>query len=203
MREYLSAILRKMEENDIDLPSLIANLIELAIIWYLGRFIQADKTLVTVVILVFEFARMTIGKALHYISWWKCAASGFMSILSLIALSVFDPIIAVMVSVFGAFILSGHANLKDITFFTPPGQSKYQDEMDFVTANPHNHALLEFESKLSKDKDQTAYLVYTSIFKRREPWRVPAEQLQVESYVLKPVVERVAFTIRMMCDIWA
>lgn len=185
------------------LPSIVFNIAEMAIIWLCGLLLKLDSPYIILVVLSFCTTRFMIGKQMHYRQWQKCLLWSTLVFLSLFVLAKAGIVHSALMSIFCALILSNRADIRDMFMFAwkPAGQSKYQTEMDYVIENPNNHAVLKFESKLKNDPNKLDYAVYSYIFKQRLSWGATAELLNLETYQLTPIVDRLAFSLGMLCDI--
>lgn len=183
------------------LPSIIFNLGECIVIFLGGLLLKLDVNVITIVVLAFIIARLAIGEPKHYKSWKWCLLWTTIIFMSLFLVGKVDVVIASMIAAFNALIISGKADIKDVFQWKPRQPSKYQKELDYVKYNPSAKCLVELETKLKQEDDTFTYLCYKYIFKDNCTWQRAAELLDTDTARLAPIVDKIAFTIRMFCKI--
>lgn len=104
-------------------------------------------------------------------------------------------VLGMILIAFASLVLSG------IFYWKPKGASNHQKEIDYVKYNPISPDLTTFENKLKSDGDNLTYMTYEYIFKQGLSWEQAASRLQIETPRLTPIVEKVAFGIRLSCRI--
>lgn len=183
------------------LPSIIFNIGEFLIIFLCGFLLKLDLRSVTIIVLSFIVAHLAIGKPKHYKAWQLCLLWTTLVFISLLIVGKADIILASLIAIFNALIVSGRADIKDMFQWTPRNESKYQKELDFVKYNPSAKSLIEFETMLKQEDDTLTYLCYKYIFKDGKSWQKTAEMLDTDTNRLTPIVDKLAFTIRIFCKI--
>lgn len=183
------------------LPGILFNVAEFAIIWLLGVWIGICHEHVLLILMAFILMRMTIGKPMHYKMWQKCLIASLLIFLSLFIVAKAHFLIALIMAIFTALILSKHADVRDMFMWKPRSESRFRAEMDYVQAHELYPAFIEFENRLESDKDQIAFTVYKQIFKQNLSWEQVADNLSIDTQRLTPIVERIAFSLRLHFDI--
>lgn len=175
------------------------NIAETLIVFLCGVGLQIQITQIIYIVLVFVISRFVFGEPKHYKSWQKCLIWSTLIFLSLFILANANIAVSILLAVFGALILSGKGDIKDVFQWQPKGQSKYQKEIDFVKYNPINEDLIAFENRLKSDNDNFTYMCYLYIFKEGMSWEKTANELMTETYKLTSIIDKIAFGIRLSC----
>ena len=76
-----------MEKIKYYLPSIIFNVAELSVIFLAGKLLGLTLGEMLLILTVFVMIRMTVGKAMHYKSPYKCAIWSLLVFLSLFVLT--------------------------------------------------------------------------------------------------------------------
>lgn len=181
--------------------SIVFNVAEIAIIFLLGSLLDLEYSYRIYVMATWTAARLLIGKPKHYKAWQKCLIWTALLFLSLFVIAKAEFLLSIVASAFCAFILSNRADINEVFMWKPKGESKYQKEIEYVKYNPISADLISFEDRLKRDNDNLSVMCYEYIFKQGKSWQEAANDLDTETYKLAPIVERVAFGIRLSCKI--
>lgn len=183
------------------LPSIVFNVAEVLIIYLIGLALSIEPSYCIFIMLTWTIARLLIGKPKHYKAWQKCLIWTTLLFLSLFVVARTELLLSIIMSAFCALIMSGRADIKDAFMWKPKGESKYQREIEYVKYNPIAQDLIAFEDRLQRDNDNLSLMCYEYIFKQGRSWQEAANDLDTETYKLAPVVEKIAFGIRLSCKI--
>lgn len=157
------------------------------------------------IFMTFFIASLLIGGKMHFRPWYQCMFWSCHLLIGCCYLYSEDIYLCYLLCILFAYLLSHKADLKDTDFrisqWKPRNQSKYQKELDYVKYNPISPDLIAFESRLESENDNFTFMCYRYIFKQGMSWDRAAEELQIESKRLCPVIDKIAFGIRLACHI--
>ena len=181
------------------LPSILFNLGEVLVILLGGLLLQLDIKYIAIIVLSFIIGRLVIGEPKHYKAWQLCLLWTTVIFMTLFLVGKIDIVIASLIAIFNALIISGRADISDIFQWKQKKVSKYEKELEYVKYNPQR--LAEFENILESENDNFTFLVYKYIFKERMTWQETADKLETGTNRLDPTVDKIAFAIRIYCKI--
>ena len=95
-----------MEKIRRNLPTLIFNLAETAIIILSGIALELPIRYILLVMLTFMISRGCFGKALHFRTWYRCLVWSLLIMLSLFVLLRIDLVLSIIFAIFAAFIMT-------------------------------------------------------------------------------------------------
>lgn len=179
-------------------PSIVFNVGEMVIIILLGLWLNVDINIIVLIIFCFVIPRLLLGEPKHYKSWQLCLIWTTAAFLSMFVLTKAGIFISIIMTITFAIAVSGKSDYVDLFLWKP--RSKYHKEIEFVKYNPLNENLTKFEEQL-KAYDNLTYLCYLYIFKERLSWEKTAEKLDTETQRLTPIVDKIAFGLRVSCHI--
>lgn len=183
------------------LPTLIFNLAETAIIFLSGVALKLDIRYIIILMLTFMISRGLFGKALHFKTWYRCLVWSTLIMLSIFVLLKVDLVISILFAIFGAFIMTGKSNIKDMYLWNTDGSpSKYADIVEYVKYHSFDDRLIEFEQKLEA-MDSVEYLVYKYRFKEEKTFSEISDLLDMDNPRIVERLDKVAFAIRIYCKI--
>ena len=178
---------------------IIFNLVEMLVVYLIGRLLNIPNEFIFILMLVFFIIRMTLGRPLHYKSPYRCFIMSMLVFLSLFVLFHVNLYVSILVTIFDAFILTGKANIDDM-FMWSGKNSKYQDIFDFIKYNPYNKKLLDFEKALS-EQDNLSYLIYKYRFKDRLTFEEISKKLDIDNPRISEIQDNIAFAFRVTMQI--
>lgn len=178
---------------------IIFNLVEMLVVYLIGRLLNIPNEFIFILMLVFFIIRMTLGRPLHYKSPYRCFIMSMLVFLSLFVLFHVNLYVSILVTIFDAFILTGKANIDDM-FMWSGKSSKYQDIFDFIKYNPYNKKLLDFEKALS-EQDNLSYLIYKYRFKDRLTFEEISKKLDIDNPRISEIQDNIAFAFRVTMQI--
>ena len=121
--------------------------------------------------------------------------------LSLFVLFKVDLVVSIMFAIFSAFIMTGKSNINDMYLWNNHNEpSKYQDVIDYIKYHELDDKLLEFEEKIKK-RDSLEYQIYKYRFKEGKTFGEITELLDIESPKIVIYLDKLAFAIRLYCNI--
>ena len=180
--------------------SLVFNINETIIIFLLGLVLKIEVPNVILIMLIFLISRGFFGKALHFKTWYRCLTWSTLIMLSLFTSYKQDILMCYVFAIFSALIMTGKANLKDVYLWSKSKCSKYQDIIDYIKNNEASKSLLEFENKI-KTRDGVDYLIYKYKFKENKTFKELSEILDMENPRIVEHLDKIAFAIRIYCEI--
>lgn len=184
------------------MPVIAFNVGELLLVALSGIGLGISLTHIVLVVLAFIAVRFSAGGAMHYKSWKLCLVWSLVVFLSMFVIANVDLLLSIVLAAFCAVILSNRANISDMFMWKAKSQpGRYHNEISFVQNNQDSPELAEFEARLKADEDTMAYVCYTYIFKQGRSWDKTAQELDTDTPRLAPVVERIAFALRMVCKL--
>lgn len=174
----------------------IAEIVTLLII---GRLLDISYVYIVYVMAIFFLGRTLLGKPMHYKSWQKCFIWTTLVFTSMFTLLKIDLFLAILVTLFAGFVLTGRANLTDL-FMWKGKTTKYQDIIDYIKYHPLSDNLVQFEENVKKQDDVT-YLIYKYRFKDELSFSEISERLQMDTQRITEYLDKIAFAIRLYCKI--
>lgn len=102
-------------------------------------------------------------------------------------------------SVFFSIILSSKGNIEDM-FMWKGKNTNYADVEEYIKYNEYDTKLIEFENKL-KEQTGIEYLLYKYRFKQQLSYSQISEKLDIETPRIAEKLEKIAFAIRIYCQI--
>ena len=188
-----------MNENKVlrFISVLIFNIAEVIVVFLLGKLFGIDTNIVISIMLSFILFKFIFKKTKHYKSIYTCFIWTILVFLSLFLLSSLSMINILMFTAFTAFIVSGKADISDITMWKNNGEpSKYQDVVDYIKYHPMDKDLMDFEETL-KRQDSLLYLVYKYRFKDQLTFKEIEEKIDVSDKRITEMLDKIAFAMRM------
>lgn len=168
------------------LEKVLATLVELiefiiiSVVAY--KFLNTDIIDIIIILLTFFISRFEIGSAGHYKivsyfdgGWRRCFFWTASLILSLCLVSKLGIIIGVLFTIFTSYIISGRANIRDISLGWKGTASKYDALRDLVAISPNNPIILEHEEYWRKNYP-VRYEIFKMYFRERRTYEYIAEQ---------------------------
>ena len=190
-----------MEKVRNILSTIVFNITETVLILLVGLALNLDIKLVIMIMLTFMISRGFFGKALHFKTWYRCLIWSLLIMMSLFVLLKVDLVLSILFAVFSAFIMTGKSNIKDMYLWNNHNEpSKYQDVMDFIKYHSLDDKLLEFEEKIKK-RDSLEYQIYKYRFKDYKTFGEISELLDMETSKIVIYLDKIAFAIRLYCNI--
>lgn len=169
--------------------------------YLIGVYLLIPKEFVIFNILMFITIRLSTPMPMHYKSPYRCFVATLTLFLSMFVVFHIHIAVCIIITILSVIIISGKANIKDSFMWQAKGQSKHQKEIDFVKYNLINPDLIAFENRLKSDGDNLAYMCYQYIFKDRKSWEETSILLQTETQRLTPIIDKIAFGLRISCKI--
>ena len=188
-----------MDENKVlrFISVLIFNIAEVIVVFLLGKLFGIDTNIVISIMLSFILFKFIFKKTKHYKSIYTCFIWTILVFLSLFLLSSLSMINILMFTAFTAFIVSGKADISDITMWKNNGEpSKYQDVVDYIKYHPMDKDLMDFEETL-KRQDSLLYLVYKYRFKDQLTFKEIEEKIDVSDKRITEMLDKIAFAMRI------
>lgn len=190
-----------MEKVRNILSTIVFNIAETVLILLVGLALNLDIKLVIMIMLTFMISRGFFGKALHFKTWYRCLIWSLLIMMSLFVLLKVDLVLSILFAIFSAFIMTGKSNIKDMYLWNNHNEpSKYQDVMDFIKYHSLDDKLLEFEEKIKK-RDSLEYQIYKYRFKDCKTFGEISELLDMETSKIVIYLDKIAFAIRLYCNI--
>lgn len=189
-----------MEKYKYFLGSLIFNIAETVLIFLIGKLLDLPIKEIIIVMLSFTISRGCFGNALHFKDWYRCLVWSALILLSLFLILKVDLTISILFTIFGAFIMTGKSNIKDMYLWDNNKPSKYSDIEEFIKYHEYDDELIEFENKVKK-QDSKTYLIYKYRFKENKSFGEISELLKIPTNRLTEELDKVAFSLRIYCKI--
>ena len=192
-------MIKKIDKAFVE--SIIFNLVETALIILSGLALNISLKYLLTVMLVFLISRGLFRETFHFKTWYRCLIWSSLTMVSLFVILKVDFILAVLFAIFGAFIMTGRANVNDMYMWKNKEEpSKYQDIMDYIKCNELNGRLIEFEQKL-RDRNTVEYSVYKYRFRECKTFSEISELLNIDNPRIVEYLDKIAFAIRLYCGI--
>ena len=134
--------------------SFLFNLSELVLILISGYFLGLSTIEIVIVVLLFCSVRMITKSAMHYKSWKKCLCWSLLLVTSLFILVKVNILIAIIMTIFSALIISEKGNINDCFMYQDKKEEgKYRELKQYVEKNKNTEEIKEGENKqFSKEK---------------------------------------------------
>lgn len=180
------------------LKVLLFNIFEIISVFIIGISLKIKSDYIIAVVLLFPVSRFIFKKPMHYKSPYLCYIITLAIFVSLFLILHVNIIISLIITVFSGYILTDNANICDM-FMWSGRSTQYQDIIDYIKNNSGNK-LKEFEKRLS-EQDTLSYLVYKYRFKDKLSFQKISDMLEMETYKITNVQEKVALTFRVYMNI--
>ena len=181
------------------LPSIIFNIAEISVIILAGKLLGLKLGEMLLILSVFIMIRMTVGKAMHYKSPYKCAIWSLLIFLSLFVLTNVGFGVSIILAIFCAFTLTTRGDINDGLLWKGR-ETKYSDIDEYIKYNSMETKLIEYEEKL-KNQDNLTYLIYKYRFKDKMTFSQMSERLDLENPRIVEKLEQIAFSFRIYFSI--
>jgi len=188
-----------LEWLKLNWKSLIFNICETVVIFLLGFTLNLKINYILIIMLLFMVSRGFFGKTIHFKTWYRCLVWSALIMLSLFVFLKIDLPTSILFAIFSAFLMTGKSNINDMYLWYNK-TSKYQDVIEYIKNNDTNIDLIEFENKI-KTRDEVDYLLYKYKFKECKTFKEINELLDMENPRIVENLDKIAFAIRIYCEI--
>lgn len=182
-----------MNKKYWNLPSIIFNLVETALIFLMAYLLKLCIINTLIILLVFQISRFYFKFPKHYKAWQQCLIWTLIIFTSLFVVAKVDLIIGVLVTIFSAYILSGKADVGDMYMWKNGKPSKYQKLYDYIKYNGLNSELLELENNL-KNYDPQMYMIYKRKFRENKSFEEIRNEFDLENPRINEILDK-AYTL--------
>lgn len=189
-----------MKIDKVFVRILIFNIAETVLIFLIGRLLNLPINFILIVMLTFCISRGFLGKALHFKTWYRCLVWSSLILLSLFLILKIELKLAILFTIFSAFIMTGKSNIQDMYLWKPTKESKYLDIEDFLKYNLASNKLLSFEENLKK-YDEVLFLIYKYRFKDKLSFTEISARLDMDTARIVEKLDQIAIAIRINCAI--
>ena len=189
-----------MKINKVFIRVLIFNIAETILIFLIGRLLNLPINFIIIIMLTFCISRGFLGKALHFKTWYRCLIWSSLILLSLFLILKIELKLAVLFTIFSAFIMTGKSNIQDMYLWKPNRESKYSDIDEYIKYNLASDKLIQFEENLKK-YDEVLYMIYKYRFKENLTFAEMSERLDMENVRIVEKLDQVAIALRINCEI--
>ena len=104
--------------NKEAIQAIIFNIAETVLIFLIGLTLGLNIINILFLMLVFMISRGCFGATLHFKEWYKCVVWSSLILFSMFTILKVSLPISTAFAIFGAFIMTGKANMKDIYLWT-------------------------------------------------------------------------------------
>ncbi len=150
------------------LPSIIFNTVEVSIIFIVGFLLNIPFKDLLVIFMVFVLMRINFGDAMHYKDWKLCMLWSTILFFELFLVTKVGYYIAILVSVFCAYILTKRGNIND-GFMWKGKSSKYDALKQYIVNNPNCEILKQYELYW-KDNYELRYDIFNLYFREQKSY---------------------------------
>lgn len=189
-----------MKINKVFIRVLVFNIAETILIFLIGRLLNLPINFIITIMLTFCISRGFFGKALHFKTWYRCLIWSSLILLSLFLILKIELKIAILFTIFTAFIMTGKSNINDMYLWKPSNKSKYSDIDDFMEENEGCISLINFENKL-KLYDELLYIIYKYRFKEKLTFSDMSEKLEMANARIVEKLDQIALAFRINFEI--
>lgn len=139
-----------MKINKEAIQAIVFNIAETVLIFLIGLTLKLDIINILILMFVFMISRGCFSTTLHFKEWYKCLIWSSLILFSLFTILKVSLPISIVFTIFGAFIMTGRANWKDMYLWT--GKiSKYDALKNFIAVSPNHPIILEHEEYWRKN----------------------------------------------------
>lgn len=128
-----------------NVASILFNIIETIIIIFCAYKYEIGLKSTLIVFFCFQISKGLFKKQKHYKKWQDCLIWSTILVLSMFLVSKTDAIVGGLSAIFGAYIISTKADIKDMYMWSGKA-SKYDPLRDFVGISPNNPIILDYEN---------------------------------------------------------
>lgn len=189
-----------MKINKVFVRVLIFNIAETILIFLIGRLLSLPINFILIVMLTFCISRGFLGKALHFKTWYRCLVWSSLILLSLFLILKIELKLAILFTIFSAFIMTGKSNIQDMYLWKSIKESKYADIDEYIKFNLASNNLLNFEENLKK-YDEVLFLIYKYRFKDKLTFAEMSERLDIDTARIVEKLDQIAIAMRISCNI--
>lgn len=107
-----------MKVNKEAIQAIIFNIAETVLIFLIGLTLGLNIINILFLMLVFMISRGCFGATLHFKEWYKCVVWSSLILFSMFTILKVSLPISIAFAVFGAFIMTGRANMNDMYLWT-------------------------------------------------------------------------------------
>ena len=179
---------------------LAFNIAETILIFLLGRLLDLPNNFILVIMLTFLISRGFFGEALHFKAWYRCLVWSSLILLSLFLVLKIEIKLAVLFTIFSAFIMTGKSNINDMYLWKANNESKYSDIDEYIKYHLLSNELMDFEDNL-KRRDDLLYLIYKYRFRDNLTFKEMSEKLEMDNARIVENLDQIALAIRIKCRI--
>ena len=171
-----------MEKRYWNVPSIIFNVFETLMLILCAYLLELTIVEILLIFLTFEISRFYFKFPKHYKKWQQCLIWTLLIFTSLFVVARVDITVGILTTIFGAYILSGKADIKDIYMWKPKNESKYKKLEDYIKYKRlcDNRKLIEIEKELEND-DPELYMYYKRRFLENKTFNQIAEEFETET----------------------
>lgn len=170
--------MKKIKNKKLEkILAVLVELIEFTIISLIAnKFLKTDIVDIIIILLTFFISRFEIGSAGHYkivsyfdSGWARCFFWTACLILSLCLTSKLGIIIGFLFTIFTSYIISGKANINDMSLGWKGKSSNYDALKDFIDLTPNNPIILEHEEYWRKNYSMR-YKIFKHYFRDHDSY---------------------------------
>lgn len=150
----------------IYIPSILLNLLEIAILFLTGYYIVGLPVLhIVLPLIVFTVCRTATHSAKHYKSPVLCAIWSGLLFTTIFYVTKIDFSMGMLLTIIAALAQTGLLDVREL-FMWRRDYSKYQSMQDYIDSHKNDAKLKEFELRLQK-ADPFIYRVYDLKFNKK------------------------------------
>ena len=118
-----------------NIKSRLFNIFELIVIIIIGLSMKVPVQQIICLLIVFMVVRQNLNNPMHYKSQYLCLFWSTAVFISFYILTYVNPIVAMLGAGFGALVVTGNADVKDVFMFNNDDESKYREMTKFIENN--------------------------------------------------------------------
>ena len=191
--------------------SFLFNLSELVLILISGYFLGLSTIEIVIVVLLFCSVRMITKSAMHYKSWKKCLCWSLLLVTSLFILVKVNILIAIIMTIFSALIISEKGNINDCFMYQDKKEEgKYRELKQYVEKNKNTEEIKEFEDELKRFSNKYSdrykinlYTIYKLIFYEKNSYEVVKKKLNLrdDNHLITNALDMIFISYNTYIDI--
>ena len=128
-----------------NIKSRLFNIFELIVIIIIGLSMKVPVQQIICLLIVFMVVRQNLNNPMHYKSQYLCLFWSTAVFISFYILTYVNPIVAMLGAGFGALVVTGNADVKDVFMFNNDDESKYREMKKFIENNQNTDTVKEYE----------------------------------------------------------
>lgn len=166
---------------------------EFLIVVLAGMWLNISFEYIALTLLAYVIPRLTIGKGMHYKVQRLCFVWTVVVYMSMVVVAHAGIVLSILMAIFTALILSGHANIMDVAQFKPKGESNYKILMEYIKYKGTSDEFLKAEELLQKRVSPQEYLIFKRILIDGHTWEPIINEFGISPAIIQSALDKCYF----------